>query len=832
MHIWLNYGILRSDVYNTHIYIHSKFASETNTYFFTMKIYTKLVIGCCVAWATCTGALADDTMMWYRQPADEWMKALPIGNGRLGAMIYGGVEEETIALNESSMWSGGYNPTQDRPFGKERMRKLQQMSLDGRHDEVNRIANDSLTGRTGSFGSHLPIGDMKLKFSYPQGETSSYRRQLDLTNAVSSVTYKIGDTEYSREYIASNPDDVLAMNFTASRKGAISFEMTLDLLRKAEIRTENGQLIFEGRASLHNNEAERGVCFIGRIAIDADNGLITATDSSIIVSNADAVKIIADVRTDYKNEYYKPLCIKTVNNALSTDFEDLKREHIADYSPLFSRVSLTLGKDNSNTPTDVRRQAVEDGGTDAGLHELFFQFGRYLTIASSRENSPLPIALQGFFNDNLACNMGWTNDYHLDINTQQNYWLANVGNLAECNIPLFNYINDLAYYGEETAQKVYGCRGWTAHTTANVWGFSALSGAIWWGLHPTAGSWLATHLWTQYEYTHDRRFLAEVAYPLLKGNAQFLLDYMVEDPKTGYMVTGPSISPENSFGWNGQNLCAAMMPTCDRVFAYEIMNACISSSELLNIDKPFADSLRAVVAKLPPIRISKKYGGVMEWYEDFDETQPNHRHTTHLLSLYPYAQITLDKTPELADAANVTIERRLNAEGWEDVEWSRANMICYYARLKQTDKATNSVNTLLGKLSRENLFTISPEGIAGAPYDIFAIDGNMAGAAGIAEMLVQCHEGYVEFLPCMPREWNEGSFKGLCVKGGAEVSASWKKGKITSASLTATADGTFTIKLPKGIKSVRVKGIGKKADAKDGFLTIELKKGDKIELNK
>ena len=795
-----------------------------------MKI-KNLIISCCIIAASCCMAVsANDVTMWYQQPADEWMEALPIGNGRLGAMIYGGVEEETLALNESSMWSGGYNPTQDRIFGGKRMRELQQMFLDGKLAEGNQIAIDNLTGRTNTFGTHLPIGDLKIQFNYPNGEISDYRRQLDLATAVSTVSFKIGDTEYTREYIASNPKDVLAMNFTASRKNAISLTLKLDLKRKSEIRTEGNQLIFEGRAFLHD-ETEQGVCFIGRIAIDAMGGNISTTDSTITVANADAIKIIADVRTNYKNERYKTLCIEETSEALANSFNDLKQEHIADYAPLFSRVSLTLGDDNSSMPTDARRLAVENGATDTGLHELFFQYGRYLTIASSRENSPLPIALQGFFNDNLACNMGWTNDYHLDMNTQQNYWISNVGNLAECNIPLFNYTSDLAYYGAETAAKVYGCRGWTAHTTANIWGYSALSGAVWWGLFPTAGSWLAAHLWTQYEYTQDNDFLANTAYPLLKGNAQFLLDYMVEDPATGYLLTGPSISPENSFGWNGHDLPASMMPTCDRVFAYEIFNACIRSSEILGIDEVFADSLRTALAKLPPIRISKKYGGVMEWYEDYDETHPNHRHTMHLLSLYPYSQISLDKTPELAKAAEVSIDRRLNAEGWEDVEWSRANMICFYARLKEKEKAVESVDILLGKLSRENLFTISPEGIAGAPYDIFAIDGNCGGAAGIAEMLMQSHEGYVELLPCLPKEWSNGSFDGLCAKGGAEIAATWKKGKVAEASLTATASNDFKLKVPKGKYTIYVNGVKQDLKMDDNrCITAHLKKGDKLEI--
>lgn len=795
-----------------------------------MKRYTELILTLCLSVTAFIPSWGEKAEMWYRQPADEWMKALPIGNGRLGAMIYGGVQNETIALNESTMWSGEYNPIQDRPFGRERMRQLQQMSLEGKLDQVDDIAANQLTGRTSSFGTHLPIGDLKLAFTLPAGEVTEYRRALDLENAVATTTFRIDDVVYTREYIASNPDDVVAMNFSASRKGCISLTMSLDLLRDAEIRTEGRQLLFEGQA-LFPKQGRGGVCFMGRIAVDADGGELSATDRTLTVTGANAVKIITDVRTNFKNDRYKDLCFNTMERALALDFTTLKHRHIADYAPLFARVALTLGDaDNSSTPTDERRMAIKNGQKDPGLQALFLQYGRYLTIASSRKNSPLPIALQGFFNDNLACNMGWTNDYHLDINTQQNYWLTNVGNLAECNEPLFRYIADLAYYGHETAQKVYGCRGWTAHTTANVWGFSALSGGMWWGLFPTAGSWIASHLWTQYAYTQDNNYLEHTAYPLLKGNAQFLLDYMIEDPQTGYLLTGPSISPENSFGWNGRHISTSMMPTCDRVLVHEIFDYCIQASDILGIDKSFADSLRVAIDKLPPLMISPQYGGIQEWYKDYDDVNANHRHTSHLLALFPFAQISMAKTPELANAARTSLERRLSAQGWEDVEWSRGNTICYYARLKDAPKAEESVNILLTDLSRENLFTISPKGIAGAPYDIFAFDGNTSGAAGIAEMLVQSHEGFVELLPCLPREWNCGSFKGLCVRGGAQVAASWEKGKVTSASLTATADGTFTLKMPRGKFKTYINGREQKSLVKEGFVTVDLAKGNTLEI--
>ena len=422
--------------------------------------------------------------------------------------------------------------------------------------------------------------------------------------------------------------------------------------------------------------------------------------------------------------------------------------------------------------------------------------------------------------------MGWNNDYHLDINTQQNYWLTNVGNLAECNKPLFTYIASLAEAGRNTAKTVYGAQGWTAHTTANIWGFTAPCNCIAWGLFPTAGSWMATHLWTQWEYTQDLDFLRHTAYPLLKGNAQFLLSYMCIDPNTGYFVTGPSISPENSFGYEGQTHSASMMPTVDLVLAREVFQDCLRSTELLNTDAAFADSLRKVLSLLPPLRINK-YGGVREWLEDYDDVNVNHRHTSHLLALYPYYQITTQNTPELAKAAYNTLERRLTAQGWEDVEWSRAWAICYFARLRHSQEAYNSINQLIGNLSRENLFTVSPKGIAGAPWDIFAIDGNMAGAAGMAEMLVQSHAGYIEYLPTLPKAWSEGQFTGLCVRGGAEVSAKWASGKVLNAKLKATSNGEFKIKIPDGIQVIKVKGKKMKGFTND-IIRVTLHKGDVV----
>ena len=799
-----------------------------------MKHFKTYLAAMALALSGCQSATdsCGTTELWYAQPAKVWMESLPIGNGRLGAMTYGGIEEEKLALNESTMWSGQYNENQNKPFGREKMNQLRKLFFEGKLSEGNRIAGDNLHGNQTSFGTHLPIGDLKMQFIYPEGKVTGYRRSLSLDEAVSSVSFNSGGVNYKREYFATNPDNVLVLRLTADKQKSITMNMGLDLMRQADLSVEDNQLVFTGKVDfpLHG---PGGVCFEGRIAVLADNGEVKMEQSGVGIKEADAVTLIVDVRTDYKSPDYKTLCADGVKKAAAKSYDELKQAHIKDYNTLYNRVSIHFGQDaNRALPTDVRWKQVKEGKTDTGLDALFFQYGRYLTIASSRENSPLPIALQGFFNDNKACNMGWTNDYHLDINTEQNYWAANVGNLAECNAPLFTYIKDLAHHGAKTAEVVYGCKGWTAHTTANVWGYTPASSTIIWGLFPMAGSWIASHLWTQYEFTQDKQYLAETAYPLLKGNAQFILDFLAKDPKSGYLMTGPSISPENWFRTaGGEEMVASMMPACDRELAYEILSNCVQASEILNTDREFADSLRTAIAQLPPIQL-RANGAIREWFEDSEEAHPNHRHTSHLLALYPFSQITLEKTPELAEAARKTIENRLSAENWEDTEWSRANMICMYARLKDAQEAYKSVQLLQGKLSRENLMTVSPGGIAGAEGDIYSFDGNPAGTAGMAEMLVQNHEGYVEFLPCLPVEWKDGSFKGLCLKGGAEATAEWTNAVINKASLKATVDQVLKVKVPQG-KKYRVLLNSKEAianpDAK-GLITVEMKRGDLLEL--
>lgn len=764
--------------------------------------------------------------LWYDTPAQEWMESIPLGNGRLGITTFGGIEKEIITLNEITLWSGQYNDRMHRSAGKEIVDEIRQSFFDGDYRKGNDLATKHLAGNGEKFGSHVPLGDLNLNFLYSSNEdVIDYKRELNLYNAINTISFSKGGVHYLREYFCSNPDQVFVANFSADKKESISFSLLFDMYRGVKYyETEEG-IEFEGKVSF---KGLSGVDFHGNLGVAMKNGKITIKDSVLIVEKATEVILAFDVRTNYNNtEYVKDSRLK-VKNILSQDYQTIKERHVSDHQQLYNRAELYLGDSpNWELPTDKRWKKVKEGGTDVGLDALFFNYGRYLLIAASREDSPLPANLQGIWNDNLACNMGWANDYHLDINTQQNYWLSNIGNLHELNTPLFKYIEYLALHGSRTASEVYEARGWTAHTIANVWGYTASGDGVNWGLFPLASSWIATHLWTHYEYTLDKDFLHKQAYPLLKSNAEFLLDFMVLHPHTGELLAGPSTSPENSFIYKGDHLSISMGTTADRQLAYEIFTSCINASKILDIDEKFRLELESAREKLSPIRIGCN-GGIQEWYEDFDEAQPNHRHTTHLLGLYPYNQISKEKTPELAEAAKKTIELRLSAEGWEDVEWSRANMICMYARLLDAEKAYKSLVQLQRGFTRENLLTISPEGIAGAPYDLFIFDGNEAGAAGIAEMLLQSHEEYIHFLPALPQAWKDGYIKGFAVKGGATIDMEWKNRKIQTAEIRANVDNEFKVKLPENLK-LKYKLNDVTMEVNEGE-NISMKKGDVLEL--
>lgn len=739
----------------------------------------------------------------YSRPSAKWMGALPLGNGRLGAMVYGGTDVETIALNEVTMWSGQPDPEANNLCGPDRLREMREAFLSGDYKRGNDLGWQYLCGHGKSFGTNLPFGDLIIETG--GGDVSGYRRELALDEAVARVGFVCGGTRFSREYFASNPAQALVVRYTADKAHALSATVSMRMLRHSEVTARANQIDITGDARFDKN-GEGGVRFRGIVRVMADGGSVRAVGDRLVVDRADAMTIIVDIRTDFQNLNYRSQCLNTVETAASKTYDELKREHVADFKAIFDRMDIDFGRPTTDAnTTDEMFAEAHKGLSNPAFDALFFQYGRYMQISSSRENSPLPSNLQGIWNDNLACNMPWTCDYHLDINIQQNYWSANIANMAETNAPLFTYIGLLAKYGSVTARKMYGCGGWVAHTINNVWGDTAPGSACSWAMNVTAGAWMATHLWTHYEYTLDKDYLREVGYPLLKETAQFFVDYMVEDPKTGYLLSGPSISPENGFrGADGRGYSLSMMPTIDRAVIYDIYNACIQSAKILGIDDDFSRRLQRDIKKLPPLRLLDN-GELAEWYLDVVRDDPSHRHASHLLALYPFGQISPFKTPGLAEGCRLFLENQTSHANWEDTEWTRGNNINFYARLLDGEKAYESLKGLYTGFMRENLMTVSPAGIAGAESDIFSFDATEAAVAGVCEMLLQSYDGMLNFLPALPKAWKSGSIKGVCARGGIEADFVWKNRKVVSATLRSRVDQTVNVRVNGKEKTVELK---------------------------
>lgn len=804
-----------------------------------MKVKSLLFTLFATAAAYSLAAGSVENVMWYQSPAKEWMEAMPLGNGRIGAMVYGGIDRDRVALNEITLWAGQRDSMQNDYCGPEHLAEIRQAFFDGDLKKGNDLTHEYLRGRSVSFGTHLPLGDMVLDFTYPSKNISNYRRQLDLATAVASTSFDVntadGVIKYTREYICDYPDDVLAMNISADRPGSVSFTLSTDFLRASDIIAKGNEITFSGKVD-YPMFGPGGVSFAGNFKIVADGGTVTPDGNTLKVSDANAVTLLWDMRTDYDNEQPAARAQATVDNAAARGFDALKNDHVADHAALFNRMSVDFGGNKeSSLPTDTRLYLAKNGAVDPAFDALFFQYGRYMQIASSRPNSVLCSNLQGIWNDNLACHMAWTCDYHLDININQNYWSPNKANLAECNEPMFKYVALLAKYGAETASKLYGCNGWCAHTITNPWGYTANGGDIGWGLNVTAGAWLATELWSHYLYTLDEDYLRNTGYPLLKSCAEFFVDYMVEDPSTGYLVTGPSISPENGYkiiDGDGQHYSAAMMPTIDRFIVERIYQACIESSKTLNVDKKFRQRLEKDIKRLPPVEIGKD-GLVKEWaMYDAERSDPAHRHSSHLIGLYPLGLISETKTPELFDAAKVSLARQTSAPNWEDTEWSTGNMICFHSFLKDGDTAHGWLQNLFKSFTRENLMTVSPKGIAGAPEDIFSFDATEASVAGICDMLLQSHDGYVELLPALPSAWSDGSVKGICAQGALTADIDWKNSRPVSADIRADKAHNLCLKINDGaIPAMTLNGKTVTPKIKSDIATISLNPGDTLHLS-
>jgi alpha-L-fucosidase 2 len=733
--------------------------------------------------------------IWYAQPAQEWEEALPIGNGRLAAMVFGNVAQDCIQFNEESLWSGTQQDS-NNPKALQALKRIRQQLFEGNYQDAQKLTFESLlcqgpgtmrgNAAKGDFGCYQTFGDLLLTFQNEQN-IQNYRRELDLNTAIVKVTYSINGIHYTREYFVSAPDQVIVIRLSCDKPGNISLIAQLTRTEQASTFAEDPcNLVMKGQLP-----SPEGLHFFGKLHCRAQNGSTSTMGDRLIIENADEVTFLLGAETSYNGKPFEQLVLDAIRAASKKKFSQIKEDHISDYKKYFQRVAFALDAPNfADLPTDQRLQCIKNGNYDPQLVSQFFQFGRYLLISSSRPGC-LPANLQGKWAHFIQ--NPWNSDYHTNINLQMNYWPAEVCNLADCHKPLFTFIDKLQVPGRRTANIHYGAKGWVVHHTTNVWGFTSPAEDAKWGLFPAGSGWLCQHLWEHYAFNLDTAFLA-YAYPIMKGSAQFYLDFLVEEPKYHQLVTCPSSSPENLFyGPDGKSYSICIGPSMDSQIIWDLFTHTSQAAKILNIDHEFASVLDQARAKLAPSQIGR-HGQLQEWLEDFEEIEPGHRHISHLFGLYPGHQISPFTNPIIAQAARTTLERRLKYGGGY-TGWSRAWIINFWARLKDAEKAHVHLYALLANSLLPNLFDTHP------PYrqyikPIFQIDGNLGATAGIAEMMLQSHEGEIHLLPALPEQWPAGYYTGLRARGNVEVDVSWKNGTIMTAYLRPGTTGTYRVRIP------------------------------------
>jgi alpha-L-fucosidase 2 len=774
--------------------------------------------------------------LWYNQPAKRWVEALPVGNGKIGAMIFGDPENELLQLNESTLYSGG--PVRDKinPKAASYLPAIRQALL---RDSDYATADRLTKNMQGYFTeSYLPLGDLVFKQSFHGTKVSNYYRDLNITDAVANTRFSVAGTTYKREVFVSGPANVLVMKVTADRPGAISFAASLrSQLHYNIIETSEHEIVMDGKAPAHvepsyYNPADRnpvvyedstdcnGMRFEVRLKILIRGGSVYTDTDGVHVSGADEATVYLTAATSFngfdkcpakdgKNE--QEAALQNLTNAIKKTYNVLKKEHINDYNKYFNRVSFqitdSIGKNNpQNTlPTDERLKAYSKGAYDPGMESLYFQYGRYLLISCSRPGGP-PANLQGIWNNELRA--PWSSNYTININTEMNYWPAEVTNLSEMHLPLLTFLRGLSVTGRQTAKEFYNARGWVANHNSDIWATSNPVGDLGtgdpvWANWPMGGAWLCRHLWEHYAYTQDKKFLVDSAYPLMKGAALFMCDLLVEDGK-GHLVTAPSVSPENKFkDVNGLPQGVSVASTMDISIIRDLFTNVAEAAKVLNRDTAFRDSILFKRSRLFPMRVGNK-GQLLEWYRDFIETDPLHRHASHLYGLYPGKEIN-SATPEFFAAAKKTLELR----GDGGTGWSRGWKINWWARLRDGNHAYHLIRQLLQYTESDKIEMHNGGGTYPNFFDAhppFQIDGNFAGCAGMAEMLLQSHEEFIDILPALPAAWPNGNISGLCARGGFEVAMQWQKGRLQSGQIKSLAGQTCLVKCHQPIQVVGVSG--------------------------